>query len=200
LELDEVSVVDRGAGRGVDIVLTKGVTEMSLQEQIAKSYGPLARGEITDFDIAILHQRRAEELKMSIGKYYETREGAKALRDALRCSYYKMQCDIANGNGHPQWNEVVKNRPHVEPDSGAKRAAKCEGLIKELMKSGMGYDQAVTVAHKRERNEAMMGTTEDEYDAQRINSGGWNASLGEQVNADAPEGQSRRPTGLGRHR
>jgi hypothetical protein len=51
-----------------------------LQNTIEKSATLLAQGKISDFDLAIAHQRRAEELGKSLDEYYfKTAEGQRAL-------------------------------------------------------------------------------------------------------------------------
>jgi hypothetical protein len=74
---------------------------MSLQETIAKSFNLRAAGKISDFDLAIAHQRRAEELGKSLTEFYACPEGQRALQSALRASYYEKQVDSSVGNGFP---------------------------------------------------------------------------------------------------
>jgi hypothetical protein len=89
--VEEVSSVSAGAGRGVTVQLIKRDTysgyeerkpNMTFEEAIAKSLDLRASGHLSDFDLGILHQKRAQELGISLAKYYDSPEGAKALQAA----------------------------------------------------------------------------------------------------------------------
>jgi hypothetical protein len=79
---------------------------MTFEEAIAKSIDLRARGHLSDFDLGILHQKRAEELGISLAKYYDSPEGAKASKAANASHYFNMQYEGHLGNGHPTVNEI----------------------------------------------------------------------------------------------
>jgi len=93
LRIDEVSSVDRGAGVGVKVLLTKTHKEgsMSLQETIGKSFGLRASGQLSDFDLGVMHQKRAAELGKSLSEYYASGKGQRALSAAVKSAYYEGQ-------------------------------------------------------------------------------------------------------------
>jgi hypothetical protein len=204
LEILEVSSVPAGAGRGVTVELVKrqtGVSEMNLQQIIAKSFALRAEGKISDYTLAIAHQERAKELGIPLAKYYDSDEGKKALKAATSSAYFESQTLGSSGNGYPGLdevrNEMRKARPKVEMASPAERARKCAGKIAAYQKAGMTYDQAASKAHRDEQQEALAA----EHAAQWLNSGPQAIDgLGDRVNISAPEATERRPTGIGTHR
>jgi hypothetical protein len=199
LRIDEISTVDKGAGRGATVELVKherGVTKMNLQEIIAKSSELQGAGLLSPYVLAIAHQERAKELGISLQKYYDSDEGKKALKRATTFAYFETQ-RVAPGNGHPALNEFNKSRPKVEMADPAERARKCAAKIAAYQKAGMSYLEAASKAH---RDEQALASGDAEADDQRHNTGEWNDSLGERVNSGAPEATQRRPTGLGSRR
>jgi hypothetical protein len=123
IRIDEVSSVDVGAGHGVEVRLMKRdtghverkETNMSLQSLIAKSLSLRASGELSDFDLGIVHQERAKELGISLAKYYDSPEGARALKAANASHYFNMQYEGHVGNGHPAVNELDARKRNPKP-------------------------------------------------------------------------------------
>jgi hypothetical protein len=139
LRIEEVSSVDRGAGHGARVLITKRherTDDMSLQEKIAKSFELRASGQLDDFSLAIMHQRRANELGKSLGEFYASNEGQTALQAALKSSYFEKQTEIAAGNGHEAFNEAMKRspkrkKPGARTTSGYSAAADGDELDRE---------------------------------------------------------------------
>jgi len=78
----------------------------TLQQQIEKSFTSRARGELTDYDLAQLHQARAQELGKSLTEYYDSYEGARSLNHALKASHYEQQVENSCGDGFPGVDQV----------------------------------------------------------------------------------------------
>jgi hypothetical protein len=152
---------------------------MSLQDQIAKSFTLRAQGALSDFDLGVLHQRRAAERGESLDQYYKSAEGQKALLDATRTAYYAMQSEGSLGNAHEPLNKArskgravpsVPKRPgpatggmdhdwndgpgegrDMTSDDLNDDAEKTASAIKRHMASGDSYDAAVTKVLREQR-------------------------------------------------
>jgi hypothetical protein len=119
LEINEVSSVDRGAAIGARVLLMKSdnpkETPMSLQETIGKSFDLRRTGKINKFDLARMHQRRADELGVPLHKYYETTEGRQARDEAISAENFERTLKTSNGDGHAQAAEKRRNDEAKEP-------------------------------------------------------------------------------------
>ena len=73
---------------------------MSLQQKIAKSFELRARGELSDFDLGVMHNQRAAQLGLTIGQYYDTTEGRQARDSSILAKNYSDQMNSACGNGY----------------------------------------------------------------------------------------------------
>jgi len=130
LKIQEVSSVDRGAGEGCNVVLTKswdgkgqsgnrGFTyrsePMNLQQTIAKSFELRAKGQLSDFDLGLMHNQRASQLGLSIAQYYDTTEGRQARDSAILAKNFQDQMSSACGNGYwPATTQFAKEQSGEE--------------------------------------------------------------------------------------
>jgi len=115
LRVDEVSSVTAGAGIGCRVLIRKNHQEskMSLQDTIAKSFSLRAEGKLSDFDLGVMHQKRAAERGETLDEYYKSAEGQLALQAATRSHYFQMQVETSLGNGHGPLNEALKRGADV---------------------------------------------------------------------------------------
>jgi hypothetical protein len=165
LSVDSVDVVDHGAGIGTNIKIMKRDQQednMSTRETIAKSFQLRAQGRLSDFDLGILHQRRAAELGMTLAKYYDSDEGRQARDTAIVTKNYADQVRSAHGDGwrvakkmereepfdkEPRVHAVSGGSPVGDDDDGdddGQVARQIEGMVMRLMEKnpGMTKDQA----------------------------------------------------------
>jgi hypothetical protein len=171
LSVHSVDVVDRGAGVGTNVMIvkrdqTKEGTMMSTRETIAKSFQLRAQNKISDFELGVLHNKRAAELNMTIGQYYDTPEGRAARDVGIVSKFYSDQVRSAHGDGYRQAEKLEREEPfdhgrvpHIERaqtsgvdddsdsddgDDDGQVARQIEGMVLRLMEKnpGMTKDQA----------------------------------------------------------
>jgi hypothetical protein len=160
LSVHSVDSVDRGAGVGCNVMIMKrDQTQegpMSLRETIQKSFELRARGQLSDFDLAIAHQRRAAELGKSLAQYYASDEGRAALNIGVATKRYSDQVSSAYGDGYrvakgmADREEPYDKTPHVSrasadnDDADGQVARQIQGMVLQLMQKnpGLSADQA----------------------------------------------------------
>jgi hypothetical protein len=155
LKISEVSNVDVGAGEGCNVRLVKswdGVGQtgnrgftyrsepMSLRETIAKSFQLRAQGQLSDFDLGVIHNKRATELGMTIGQYYDTTEGRAARDSAILAKNFSDQVSSACGDAYPHARTQFAKEQSGEIEEPFSRSAHTSPKIHHDQPSGIDGD------------------------------------------------------------
>lgn len=171
LRIDEVSVVDRGAGKGVRIVLRKSDHEgrnpmIENPVTVAKAlHADVSNGKISEFTFACHQQEFAKAMfpndapYVALAKFLESPAGLETLRprekqsaeentSLMKAEYTRPKAKTAkpstdeDGDGDPSDTDRDDKREVEEP---------FDRRMKKLADKGFTYDQAASEIHRQEK-------------------------------------------------